>query len=262
LLAISIELATSISNSQSNGLLAGLLIMGYAMFEKKLFFLGTFCIVGTVFIKMFGIAALVILLFYPEKKKIIFYSVFWGLIMLILPLAIITPHFFAECFRGWFSILAADYSKSAGLSIMGLLKSWSGMEVNKYIVLITGLIFLLLPLLVHRKYFDFPSRSKYFASVLIWIIIFNYKAESPSYIIAMTGIALWFFSGEKKLPDRILFILAIVLVSLTPTDLFPESFRDNFLQYYCIKALPAILIWIKITADLLTRNGKTNLIIP
>ena len=94
----------------------------------------------------------------------------------------------------------------------------------------------------------------------MWIIIFNHKAESPSYIIAMTGIALWFFYSGRNIVNIILFALAIVAVSFTPTDIFPESFRDNFLEPYCVKALLPILIWIKITIDLL--RGKENRIYP
>ena len=256
LVVLSIELATSLLNAQSNGLIAGLLVTGFVMFEKKQFFWGTLFIICTVFIKVFGIAALVMLFFYPEKKKIILYSLAWGLIMLLLPLSLVTPSYLVECYRSWISALGSDYTRSAGTSVAGLLQSWMGMEVNKPLILITGLIFLLLPLWVRRKKYDFSFRIRYFASLMIWIIIFNHKAESPSYIIAMTGIAIWFFSEEKKLVNMILFTLAMVTVSLTPMDIFPATFRDNFLQPYCIKALLPALIWIKVTIDMLKGNKK------
>jgi len=260
LLIISIELASSLGNSQSNGLIAGLLVLGLVMFEKKHFFLGTFFIVCTVFIKLFGIVALVMLFFYPEKKKIILYSLAWGLIMILLPLTLVTPSYLADCYRSWWLSLGSDYSMSAGTSIVGLLHSWSGIKVSKPIIQAAGLVFMFLPLWVRRKGYDFSFRIIYFTSLMIWIIIFNHRAESPSYIIAMTGIALWFFYSGRNIVDIILFALAIVCVSLTPTDIFPESFRDNFLEPYCVKALLPILIWIKITIDLL--RGKENRIYP
>ena len=262
LLAVSIELATSLGNSQSNGLVAGLLVTGFVMFENKQFLWGTLFIVCTVFIKVFGIAALVILFFYPEKKKIILYSLAWGLIMLLLPLSLVTPSYLAECYRSWFNSLGSDYARSAGTSVAGLLQSWTGMEVNKPLILMAGLVFLLLPLWVRRKSYDFSFRIRYFASLMIWIIIFNHKAESPSYIIAMTGIAIWFFSEEKKIVNIILFTLAMVTVSLTPMDIFPGTFRDNFLQPYCIKALLPVLIWFKVTRDMLMGKKKPGPLDP
>jgi len=204
--------------------------------------------------------ALVMLFFYPEKKKIILYSLAWGLIMILLPLTLVTPSYLADCYRSWWLSLGSDYSMSAGTSIVGLLHSWSGIKVSKPIIQAAGLVFMFLPLWVRRKGYDFSFRIIYFASLMIWIIIFNHRAESPSYIIAMTGIALWFFYSGRNIVDIILFALAIVCVSLTPTDIFPESFRDNFLEPYCVKALLPILIWIKITIDLL--RGKENRIYP
>ena len=89
------------------------------------------------------------------------------------------------------------------------------------------------------------------ASVLIWIVIFNHKAESPTFVIAMTGVALWFIKGEKNPMNIALLVLALLFVSLTSTDLFPSSLRTSFIQPYAMKAFPCILIWIKIIYDMM-----------
>ena len=83
------------------------------------------------------------------------------------------------------------------------------------------LFFLCLPL-VRIKYFsELNFRLVYFSSLLIWLIVFNHRAESSTFVIAVTGIAIWFFTSEKKTVNIILVVMAFVLTSLSPTDLFP-----------------------------------------
>ena len=74
---------------------------------------------------------------------------------------------------------------------------------------------------------------------------------------AIAGSApIWFFNSEKKYPDIILVILAFVITSFSPTDLFPRYLREHFVQPYVLKAVPCILIWAKITYDLLLSKNK------
>ena len=88
-------------------------------------------------------------------------------------------------------------------------------------------------------------------SILIWIVIFNHKAESPTFIIAMTGVALWFVQGKKNILNIILFASALILTTLSPTDIFPTYLRKEFVNPYTLKVFPCILIWMKIIYDLL-----------
>ena len=48
-----------------------------------------------------------------------------------------------------------------------------------------------------------------------------------------------------------LIILAFILTSLSPTDLFPKPIRLNYVIPYSLKALPAVLIWIMIGYELM-----------
>src|SRR5690606_38477454 len=101
-------------------------------------------------------------------------------------------------------------------------------------------------------------RLNMLSSVLIWIIIFNHKAESPTFIIAVSGIALWFFSQQAKKENTILLILVFIFTCLAPTDLFPKYIRDNIFEPYVVKAVPCILVWLKISYDLLFQNFSNN----
>jgi uncharacterized membrane protein YkvA (DUF1232 family) len=91
---------------------------------------------------------------------------------------------------------------------------------------------------------------------LIWVVIFNHKAESPTFIVAISGVALWFFSQERKTENLVLIVIAFIFTILAPTDLFPRWVRIGILKPYVVKVVPCILIWIKITYDLLVYKQK------
>ena len=115
---------------------------------------------------------------------------------------------------------------------MGMLHSWFGLDSGKDLLVIIGLVCMLVPFLFIHKYKDPRYRLTWFAALLIWMVIFNHKAESPTFIIAFTGIALWVFGSHKTNFLVLLAILAFVFTSLVPTDIFPLSLRKNFLHAF------------------------------
>jgi hypothetical protein len=92
------------------------------------------------------------------------------------------------------------------------------------------------------------------ASLLVWCVIFNHLAESPSFVIALCGVALWFVN-EKATPITIfLLALTLLLSSLSPTDLFPKYLREHYVIPYVLKGLPCVLVWIYMQYELLTKQ--------
>lgn len=126
----------------------------------------------------------------------------------------------------------------------------------KFLILGLGVTLLLLPFLNLRSYGNPQFRCLLLASLLIWVIIFNHKAESPTYIIAMSGVAIWYFTQPKRPVNLVLLLLALALTSLSPTDLFPRYLRDHFFSPYKLKALPVILVWLKIQYDIMMLDPR------
>jgi hypothetical protein len=81
-----IELLTSMQNEQSNGLMVGWIVLAFCLLEKEKYLPATLLLVATVFIKIFGIVAMAIFLFYPKKWKLALYSTLWTIVLLGLPL--------------------------------------------------------------------------------------------------------------------------------------------------------------------------------
>jgi len=246
-----VELLTSIQNTQSNALMAGLIIFAFALAERSKYFLSALCIVFSIYIKIFGALAFVLYLFYPGKLRLMAYSIFWMLLMAILPLAVIDMHQLVFLYQSWLRLLQEDHSASTGISLMGILQSWFHSDLSKNGVVLAGLLLFLLPLVRVRQYKDYTFRLLMLASVLLWIVIFNHKAESPTFIIAMSGAGIWYFVQERQGFNTVLIILTLFLVSLSVSDLVPSFIRNEWVKPYRIKAVMPILIWCKLVYELI-----------
>jgi hypothetical protein len=87
--------------------------------------------------------------------------------------------------------------------------------------------------------------------MLIWVIIFNHKAESPTYIIAVAGVGIWYFAMPKAAWRTSLFWLVFIFTSLATTDICPPALKDAFFKPYTIKALPCIIVWGTVFCELM-----------
>jgi hypothetical protein len=227
------------------------MILAFGFLERRHYLWAAFCLVFSIYIKLFGLVALVLFLFYPQKWKLALYTGGWTAILLVLPLVVVDAGQLQLLYRSWLHLLGQDHSVAYGLSVMGWLKTWFHLELPKIGVLAGGVLLLLLPFTRFRLYRDYHFRLWVLASMLIWVVIFNHMAESPSFIIAMSGVGLWYFSQPRKTENLVLFVLAVIFTMLSPTDLFPKFIRKEFFKPYVIKAVPCILVWLKISYELM-----------
>ena len=243
-----LELVTSIQNAQSNALIAGLIIWAWHFLEKGKNGWAALMIVLTVYIKIFGVFAFVLFLFYPNKWRSFLASAWWSLILLVLPLIAVSLEQLTFLYQSWWHLLQNDHSISYGLSMAGWLHSWFGFE-GKTLIISIGLVLFVLPLIQVKRYTEPFFKLLYLSMVLVWIVIFNHKAESPTFVIAASGVAIWYFVQEKNKVNMILMILALFFTLLAPTDIYPRAWRNEFFTPYVIKALPIIAIWVKMNFD-------------
>lgn len=250
------ELLLSIQNTQSNGLMAGLIILGFALAERSKFALSAFCIVFSVYIKIFSLLAFVIYLLSPRRLPLIGWSIFWMIVLAALPLTVVAPHQLVFLYKSWLNLLLNDHSASIGLSVMGLMHSWLHLDMPKNMVALAGLLLFILPLIHIRQYKDYYFRLLFLASVLIWVVIFNHKAESPTFIIALSGVCIWYFSQTRSTVNLVLLILAFLLVTMSVSDLVPSHVKHEIVEPYGIKAIMPVIIWCKILYEQLTLQYK------
>lgn len=249
------ELIGSIMNEQSNALMTGLMVLSIAKFEKGNTLWGAFFLVFSVYIKLFSIVLFMMLLFYPKKLKIALHTLMWIFLFTFLPVVFTGWDGLIDTYRSWLNMLQNDYDNSVGFSVVGVMVRWFNYQGSRTLIFAIGVILMMLPLLKTRLYSIQNFRYKVLSAILIWIIIFNHKAESPTFIIAITGIGIYFMTQKLTLGNKILLAFVIVFVSLVYSDLMPKSPRDNFFHAYFIKAVPCIIVWLKIIYELLLNKN-------
>ncbi len=243
------ELVVSMQNSQSNGLTAALMLWAYISFEKgKPGGAGGWTMAGA-FLKIFGIFSAFLAWFYPARWRFILALAGWGLLFTLLPALLIGPEQLWRVYVWWWELLRDDHAASVGLSVQGWLQTWFGWEPSKMGVTLVGVALLSASILSARHQANGALLA--LASLLLWVVVFNHKAESPTFVIAMCGVAIWYCASARRGWETALLIITFVLVSLSPTDIFPRAWREQIVQPFVLKAVPCIAIWAILTLRML-----------
>ncbi len=254
-----LELLTSLQNSQSNGIMAGLFIAAYACLQRGKIHWATLWLVIATFIKVYGAIGFCLFLFYPDKIKFIGYSILWTILLAIMPLIVTPYNMLVWQYHNWATMMTEDQSASYGLSVMGWLHSWFGITTGKTMVSLIGILLFFIPFIRLKLYRNEVYKLMMLASMLIWVIIFNHKAESPTFIIALAGVGIWYFSRPRQLWRNVLLAVIFIFTCMSPTDLFPPFIRQDFFQPYVIKAIPCILLWCVIFMELMIMKREEQL---
>jgi hypothetical protein len=246
------EMVVSQQNSQSNGLTLGLMLLAFVAFERAQTFKAAGWISAATFIKLFGIFAAPFTLVYTKKWSFLLWMGFWTILLAFIPLLIVSPAQLAQLYEWWGNLLSEDHSASIGLSVQGWLESWFGWNPPKTAITLTGIALLFASILATAlRTHDARDRILLWASLLLWVVIFNHKAESPTFIIAMCGAALWYGTTARKPWETVLLGVIFFMSSVTPTDIFPRVIREQIVQPYALKAVPCIALWGIITFRIL-----------
>lgn len=238
-----LELSVSIQHAQSNCLIAALIIFAFNAFEKNRPSLAAFCLLSGAFIKLFTLPACILFIFYPRKIRFLLSAPLWTSVLVLLPLLVISPTELLDQYVNWKEMLMNDHGQSTGMSIYGIIGALARPFLNKPIVLLAGMIMLLLPLTRTSAYENESYRRKYLAFLLLWLVIFNHKAESPSYIIAFSGIAIWASDARVSKIFGVFLFLTWFFSSAFKTDLIPAAVRNQVNEEVIFTFMPAILLF-------------------
>jgi len=255
-----VELTTSLQNAQSNALIVGLILCAFSLLERDRYAFSTLLIALTVYIKIFGLIAFALFLFYRAKGRFAVWSLIWMTLLFLSPLLVVDIDQLMSLYKSWFTLLKEDHASSYGLSFLGWLQAWFGIHANKYLVTIAGFLVLCLPFLKIDRYRDYSFRLYFLSSVLVWSVIFNHMAESPTFIIAVVGVAIWYFSSPKSLPKGIVIITVFIFTQLIQTDVFPQQIRRELMQAFTLKVFPCIVAWFYIMIDLFVKARSSEIV--
>lgn len=256
------ELMTSASNVEINPFIGALIILTFVFIRSKKDFWAAFIILLGTFIKLYGIVGLAFFFFSENKLKFILSLLFWSAVLFVLPMAISSPAYVIKTYHDWYGDLLQKNLNNIGpsfqdISVMGLIRNiFNYRQLSNITVIIPGILLFALWYLRVKVYGVVQYQLLLLASTLIFVIIFSSSSESPTYIVAFAGVAVWFMNLDRPVTgfEIGLFVFALLLTSLSPSDLFPKYIRDHYVVPYKLKALPCVLIWLKIVYEALTRK--------
>jgi uncharacterized membrane protein YeiB len=264
-----VDLMTSSHSVQTNPMIAGMIILSWHYVKKEKVIWATFFVLAGTFIKLYGIVGLAFWVFSKDKTKYILFLILWAIVFFCLPMLISSPQFIVQSYTDWYQsiteknevnqVIANGMGNRQDISIMGLFRRIT--KINNFsnlLFIIPGFLLQILPLVQLKLYSNVVFQLRYIAALLLFVVIFSSSSESPTYIIATTGVSIWFISQDIPLKKWIWFLLlfVIIITSLTATDLFPTNIRQFFV-FYSIKALPCIVVWFVCIYQLLFANVNT-----
>lgn len=265
LLIACVELMTATHSVQFNPMLTGSMLLAYSSVKENKIIFATFLIAAGFLIKLYSIIGLVLFLFTDKKKLFAFSLIGWLLVFFALPMLISSPGFIIQSYKDWFQSLIEkngtniDISIASGMqdiSVEGIVRRVFNIQtLPNYIITVPAALLLLVPLLRYKQFFEKTFTLTYYCMLMVAVVIFSSSAESPTYIIAVTGIAVWFaiHTPLNKIQTLLLLFLFLFTI-LSPTDLFPKTIRDGFFIKFSMKALPCFIIWLVMIKELTTKK--------
>lgn len=261
-----VEMMTAIHNVQFNPMLTGWILLSYVLVEKEKDFWATFFIVAGFLVKIYGIAGIAFFWFSRHKLKFILSGIFWLIVLFCLPMLISSPAFIIQSYKDWFHSLVEknaqninpeDENLMQDISVMGMIRRMSNFtQLKNYLVTVPAAILYALPFLRISQYQNVRFRISYLCVALIGVVIFSSSAESSTFVLAVTGVAIWYVVQNKPKKQWMHWLLGfvIILTSFSVTDLFPPYVREHYIYPYSLKALPCFVAWCVLMYQLLFQD--------
>jgi len=243
-----LDMLGSLQNAQSNALVAALIIFTFAAYERHHTALGSLAAVGGAFIKLFPLAGVSFAIFHPRKVRVALAVIGSSVLLLALPLLVTPLHTLLAQYASWRAQSASEAAIKRGYSVMQMFENVLHGGWPNWPIQLLGIAILLAPVFFQRtRWHEWERRRLYLCSVLVFCVIFNHLAESPTFVVAVSGVAIWFAALTK--PSRwewTLFVSIVVLTILSSSDIMPNALQRDFFDRYRFKTVPLIVLWIEL----------------
>jgi hypothetical protein len=245
------EMVRTTQNTEINTLITGLIVLAFLWLEEGGLIRPAAAIAVGVAIKIFPLAAGALGL--PHRWRWRFGAALAAALSLAIlaPLVVTPVATLVQQYR-WWAELEAHYGATLRIdSLMALMSlvipgAWPNWPVQ-----LAGTALLLLPYFVRRADWGDPGyRRAMLYLLLLYLILFNHQAESPTFIIAMTGVVAWYLTGPRRWHHHALMGLSLLLVSLFSVVL-PGSVLNECCRPYHYKTIPILLVWLVMLWELL-----------
>jgi len=253
-----VESSTSMLNSQSNGVVLGLILWTLVFYQREKWHSAVFCILLTGFIKIFGLVLFTLFLFHRRHwLKISLSSIIQFAVLFSLPLFFVSWDYLISQYLRWFILLKSDGGYFVKYSVLGWMQSWFDLLPNKTLTLLFALcIQLILAFFIRQR----KELIIYYGLTWgVWVVIFNHMAESATFIIAVGSIVAFYLLIDKLTQgDVFLLVMVLLFTVLGPTDIYPRSLRFWIVETSQMKVFPVILVYLRMLQYLIRKSRLSN----
>ncbi|MEI9944697.1 MAG: glycosyltransferase family 87 protein [Chitinophagaceae bacterium] len=263
LLSLSELITTSVA-LETNALVCACIMLGFSYTKKEKDIWALFFIVAAAFIKIYGIAGLAFFIFSKKKLQFAAWAIAWSVLFFFAPIAFTSFNFLVQSYADWYDGLTVKGEKNIGLgqeslyqniSLLGMIRRIFYLpQLNDALILIPA-FFLFVSQYMRYKFINDTEYQLYIlCSVLLSIVLFSTGSESPTYIIAIPAMILWYLLQPKTKWVTIFFIIAFLFTTFTYSDIFTPWARTHLSKPYSLKAFFPFVIWMIILVQIHIRQ--------
>jgi len=257
-LLVLLPVLRNMQSSQSNALVAALIVLAFVCYERGWLWRGAGSIAIGTAIKIFPLAALTFALPRRDRWRAIAIGALCTMVLAGLPLLVLSSSELAAQFRSW-SALEKTEAGLVGSSAMVLLRdaglTWPAWPIQ---LLAAAIV---LAVLAYRvgDWNDRRVRLQFLALILVFCVVFNHRAERQSAVIAITGMVIWLLSRPRAAWRVALFSIIYLLVSVTGTDFIPDAIK-RILTPEIRFTIPLTVGWLVILGELVFPRDDGGLV--
>lgn len=253
---LSLEAFRANEVSQSNGLVVASILFAFMALERERQRRAAAWISLGTAVKIFPILAAAFA--FPDReirRQLRFFGVlaFAGAVAVALPLLVLGPAELIAQYRSWFYVETFD-TRAHMASFMGLLWNleWTR-AIPNWPFQLAGLAVVMIPLLSHSaRWSDRRFRLLSLSSLLLFMVLFNHQAEAWTYVIALTGIGIWYASDDRRWWHHLM--VACALPSISSDRLLPARWSTAAFTYpnpnTAWFVVPCVCVWVTIQVEL------------
>lgn len=257
-LLVSLSVLRNMQSSQSNALVAALIVFAFVCYERGWLWRGAGSIAIGTAIKIFPLAALTFALPRRDRWRAVGIAAVCIIGVVVLPLLVLSPSELAAQYRSW-GALEQTEATLTGSSAMALIRD-AGLTWPAWPIQLVAAA-LLLGVLAYRvrDWNDRGVRLQFLALVLVFCVVFNHRAERQSAVIAISGMVIWLLSRPRTKWRVALFTIIYVLVSVTGTAIVPDAIK-RLLTPEIRFTIPLTAGWLAILGELVFVRNDPGLV--
>ncbi len=259
------SLLTALLNTQFHAICISMIIWSYIYVQRGKEFWSASLIVLGILVKFYGIVGLAFFFFSKDRWRFLGYLVFWLLAWGLLPLLVGGIDYGWRCYGEWLGILQHKNELNVDVAnlrtdvcVMGMVRRFTGDgTLSNMWFLVPSMLLNMWVYFQPKKWADTTFQLRILAFVSIYLMLASTGTESPTLVMAMPGLGIWFVLSDQKKWQWGLLILTLLISSFSPTDLFPKFLREAYINRYGLMILPLLGVWLALAVDLL--RGKQPL---